>query len=231
MSSGSQNIGKWSNPIAGVGPRRSQATYTVPDDWEAETNEEEREAKQIWEEADAKAPMPQIVIAGGRPSAPPPTAFAPSMQILKRPQNASPKPTTPTAPQKSLAEREAEYKAARERIFAANSGTPSVPSTTGTMPNATGSLVTAPKTQGSAGADKAPSAKGKTEKTDKQLDTVVRQPRGPTSNSGRGFGNRRLPGGSRGGAPGGSGAQSPSSQASSPGTQTPAPSGHPQKRP
>jgi len=227
MSSGSQNIGKWSNPIAGVGPRRSHATYTVPEDWDVETNEEDRDNKQLWEEANAKAPMPQIVIAGGTSTAPPPTAFAPSMRILKRPSSASPKPTTPSTPQKSLAEREAEYKAARDRIFAAN---PGAPAPSGSTTGAAGSSGTGAKNASAAGAEKGPSTKNKPEKSDKQADTVVRQPRGPSVNSGRGFGNRRLQPGSRGVTPSGSGAQSPSSQTSSPRTQTPAPAGHAEKR-
>ncbi|KZT59267.1 hypothetical protein CALCODRAFT_199120 [Calocera cornea HHB12733] len=226
MSSGSQNIGKWSNPIAGVGPRRP-AGYTVPDDWDAETHAEDKDSREVWEEANTKAPMPQIVIAGSTSSAPPPTAFAPSMKILKRPQSASPKPAASSAPQKSLAEREAEYKAARERIFAAKPGTPS-PSSSGVgTPSSSG---TGTKGVSGAGADKTPNARSRPEKADKQLDTVVRQPRGPSSNSGRGFGNRRTQGVTRGSTPGGSGAQSPSSQAASPRTQTPAPSGHPEKR-
>ncbi|KZO89642.1 hypothetical protein CALVIDRAFT_543398 [Calocera viscosa TUFC12733] len=244
MAANGADVSTGSQPIAGVGPRRSQPTYTVPDDWEADTNEEDKDNKDIWEEAsvhpsapvvvlsfnvlcsNSKAPMPQIVIAASASPAPPPTAFAPSMRILKRPQSASPKPATAAAPQKSLAEREAEYKAARDRIFAANPGTaPSSSSTAGTSgSSSTGTRAT------SAGADKAPSAKNKLDKPDKQPDTVVRQPRGPSSNSGRGFGNRRTQGGSRGGTPGGSGAQSPSSQAATPRTQTPAPSGHLEKR-
>ena len=67
--------------------------------------------------------MPELVIASTSttPSAPVPVqALQPSMRILKRP-SASPSPSSPptadAAAPKSLAEREAQYRAARDRIF------------------------------------------------------------------------------------------------------------------
>jgi len=217
MSTGSQKIGAWNKPIAGVGPRRSQPSYSVPDDWEAESNDEDKDPRRVWEEADAKAPMPEILIAPGASAAPPPTAFAPSLRILKRPQSASPKPSGPSTPQKTLAEREAQYKAARERIFAAKpeSSNTASPSSSSTVSPSSSSTA---ETSVGAGTDKAPQSRTKSDKPD----NVVRQPRGPSSNSGKGFGNRRAQGTGTLSA-GGSGAQSPVSQASSPRTQTPAP--------
>ncbi|EJU01614.1 hypothetical protein DACRYDRAFT_22679 [Dacryopinax primogenitus] len=221
MSSGSQNIGKWSNPIAGVGARPSQPAYTVPDDWDAEPTEDKgKDVRQIWEEANSRAPMPQIIVTGGSSPAPPPTSFTPAMRILQRPQSASPKAAAAATPQKSLAEREADYKAARQRIFAANSEV---------QATSTSTSVPSTKTNNTSGTDKAPSLK-KPNRAEKQSEAVVRQPRGPGSNSGRGFRNRRTQGSSRGGTPSGSGAQSPSSHVTSR-TQTPAPSGHGEKCP
>ena len=67
--------------------------------------------------------MPQIQILSQSTVLPPAAAIMPSMRILQRPKASSPAQssasTTPSS--KTLQEREAEYKAARERIFA-NSG-------------------------------------------------------------------------------------------------------------
>lgn len=69
-----------------------------------------------------RAPMPQLVISASSTTStvsPPPAAFQPTLRILKRP-NAS-TTSSATAPssdlQKSYAEREAQYVAARQRIF------------------------------------------------------------------------------------------------------------------
>lgn len=79
-----------------------------------------------------RAPMPQLVIAPSATtptsvSAPPPAAFQPSIRILKRPSanSSSPSATPSNDPQqRSLADREAEYQAARDRIFGAQAASP-----------------------------------------------------------------------------------------------------------
>lgn len=73
---------------------------------------------EIWNAANASQPMPEIVST----STPVPAAAALSgpMRILKRPTAPSPSPLSSdrgTASPKPLADREAEYNAARERIF------------------------------------------------------------------------------------------------------------------
>jgi len=70
-----------------------------------------------------KAPMPELVISGSSTASvvpPPPAAFQPTLRILKRPTASSSNSAASAAPQdtqKSYAEREAQYQAARERIF------------------------------------------------------------------------------------------------------------------
>lgn len=68
--------------------------------------------------------MPQIQISSQSTVLPPAAAIMPSMRILQRPKSSSPaQPGNNTTPgSKSLQEREAEYKAARERIFASSGG-------------------------------------------------------------------------------------------------------------
>ncbi|KAF8312892.1 uncharacterized protein EI90DRAFT_3159824 [Cantharellus anzutake] len=67
------------------------------------------------------APMPTVIL--GAPltagsSLPPPSALGPTMRILKRPvQNSSSSSTDSVRSPQSLAEREAAYAVARERIF------------------------------------------------------------------------------------------------------------------
>ncbi|KAF9781315.1 hypothetical protein BJ322DRAFT_1080394 [Thelephora terrestris] len=105
----------------------------VPDDWDDDDEEEETDSQKIWETANSKSPMPQLVIS--RPSTsttvfspPPSTVIQAPMKILKRPtQTTTPSNTSSASPSldnKSLAEREARYQEARERIF----GGPSKPS-------------------------------------------------------------------------------------------------------
>ncbi|KAI0741703.1 hypothetical protein C8Q80DRAFT_1274091 [Daedaleopsis nitida] len=113
-------------------PRRAPlASETVRDDWDDEEDEEEEEApQQLWEEANKRAPMPELVLAGSSTSssaaiAPAAAALQPVLRILKRPTaTPSPPPSSsvstlpPDATSSSLAEREARYQAARDRIFA-----------------------------------------------------------------------------------------------------------------
>ncbi|CAE6415744.1 hypothetical protein RSOLAG22IIIB_12898 [Rhizoctonia solani] len=101
---------------------------SVPDDWDNDEPAEES-AKEIWDRANAAAPMPQIQISPQSRNVPPAAAIMPSMRILQRPKStptsSSSANQTPTST-KSLQEREADYKAARERIFA-SSGSPGSP--------------------------------------------------------------------------------------------------------
>lgn len=77
-----------------------------------------------------KAPMPEVVVSHNISSSvvsPPPAAFQPALRILKRPSpsassSSSQASIAATDLQKSYAEREAQYQAARDRIF--GEGTP-----------------------------------------------------------------------------------------------------------
>jgi SUZ domain len=113
----------------------------IPDDWDADDNEEEPDAKDLWETAympllysftphtelrgrNSRIPMPEIQLSTTSSSSgvslPPPAAFEAPLRILKRPSAAnskSPSPVTGPQPQKTFQEREAQYQAARERIF------------------------------------------------------------------------------------------------------------------
>lgn len=67
--------------------------------------------------------MPELIISSSTTSvvSPPPAAIQPTLRILKRPSSAA-SPAKSSSPsvieaKKTLAEREAEYQAARERIF------------------------------------------------------------------------------------------------------------------
>ncbi|KAB5591568.1 hypothetical protein CTheo_4997 [Ceratobasidium theobromae] len=96
---------------------------SVPDDWDNDDTTEES-PKAIWERANTAAPMPQIL--GSQSNLPPVTAIMATRQILRRPKPLSQSGTdsanrTPSN-SKSLEEREADYKAARERIFANSEG-------------------------------------------------------------------------------------------------------------
>lgn len=96
----------------------------VPDDWDNDEDEEEDNAK-VWEDANNKAPMPQLIISPSSTGTcvvpPPPAAFQPTMRILKRPspsQSASNSTTSLSLQTRNtLAEREAQYQEARNRIF------------------------------------------------------------------------------------------------------------------
>jgi hypothetical protein len=76
--------------------------------------------------AKVPAPMPTIVSASSAGHAlPPPAAFQPALRILKRPSPSSSTPgsssNSSTPDPSNLKEREAQYQAARERIFGADS--------------------------------------------------------------------------------------------------------------
>jgi len=104
---------------------RSKPTH-VPDDWDNDDEDEETDSQKIWETANTKSPMPQLVISRSSTSTtvvppPPPAIIQAPMRILKRPAPTTTPPNTSSAssspvPQ-TLAEREAKYQEARERIF------------------------------------------------------------------------------------------------------------------
>ena len=76
--------------------------------------------------------MPEVLISSSSTTAsavsPPAVAFQPQMRILKRPssQNSSSNLSSSQTPAESLAQREARYQAARERIFGGDDGSENV---------------------------------------------------------------------------------------------------------
>lgn len=123
--------------------------------------------------------MPELVISGsgtGMALPPPPAAFQPTLKILKRPATgtAPPIPAVPSSAdvQKSYAEREAKYQAARQRIFN-DAARPGVTSDTTSATAET--------------RDPQPGDTGNVK--------VIRAPRGPTADTdskpSRGFGSKR----------------------------------------
>ncbi|KAI0767231.1 hypothetical protein C8Q74DRAFT_1278994 [Fomes fomentarius] len=162
---------------------------SVRDDWDDEEEAEEEDPQQLWEEANKRAPMPELVISGSSTSgnatvSPPPAAFQPVLRILKRPtassSSVSPTPSSSSDSQVSTyAEREARYQAARERIFGDTDSSPGSPDPSN--PNTNGAEKTSP-----------PSVQ------------IAREPKGPPAQDGsispsgkgqdedfRGFRNRR----------------------------------------
>ncbi|KAH7337561.1 hypothetical protein B0J17DRAFT_718320 [Rhizoctonia solani] len=116
----SVDVPSWDTPTITL----KNDSRSVPDDWDNDEPAEES-AKAIWDRANTAAPMPQIQISSQTTNIPPVAAIMPSMRILQRPKStpasSSSANNTPTST-KSLQEREADYKAARERIFAGSGG-------------------------------------------------------------------------------------------------------------
>lgn len=79
-----------------------------------------------------RAPMPDVVLTSNSSNAPPPAALAGPMKILKRPTAATSPASSGlsnSSDASSLAQREARYKMARDRIFGSpNSSIPGTPS-------------------------------------------------------------------------------------------------------
>jgi len=125
VASTSTSSDTWDQPLQAPLPaRRAIPAQAIPDDWDNDSDEEDEgeDPQKLWENANNRAPMPQLVISASSTTStvsPPPAAFQPTLRILKRP-NAS-TTSSATAPssdlQKSYAEREAQYVAARQRIF------------------------------------------------------------------------------------------------------------------
>ncbi|PCH37584.1 hypothetical protein WOLCODRAFT_140947 [Wolfiporia cocos MD-104 SS10] len=133
-TSASTSADAWDQSLpAPAAPRRAAPAQAVPDAWDDDDDddddEEEEDPQKLWESANSKAPMPELVISGASTASvvsPPPAAFQPALRILKRPPAASSAPrassasSVPAPPElraRSYAEREAQYQAARERIF------------------------------------------------------------------------------------------------------------------
>ncbi|KAG9119592.1 hypothetical protein FRC07_005328 [Ceratobasidium sp. 392] len=165
---------------------------SVPDDWDADDPEEE-DAKQIWDRANAAAPMPQIQISSQSTTLPPVSAIMPSMRILQRPKSASPSQSSPgaTTPNgaKTMKEREAEYKAARDRIFADSSREGSPTPKRGILSRGRGG--------GGNGGGQRRGSPNSAESVGAAAAKTTREPTGPQE--GKGFGPRGRRG--RGGAP------------------------------
>ncbi|KAF8513706.1 hypothetical protein BU17DRAFT_95061 [Hysterangium stoloniferum] len=94
------------------------------DDDDDEHDEHEPQGKDLWNQANSRTPMPHIQISTTttttRIPVPPAAALQGPLRILKRPSAASsssPSPSGGAQAQKSFKEREAQYQAARERIF------------------------------------------------------------------------------------------------------------------
>ncbi|KAG2159232.1 uncharacterized protein EDB93DRAFT_273972 [Suillus bovinus] len=128
-SQGSTSADVWGQPsdYSGLGPAtksQRKPKQIVPDDWDNDEEEEEDNVK-VWEDANKKAPMPELIISPSSTGTcvvpPPPAAFQPTMRILKRPspsQSASNSTTSLSSQTRNtLAEREAQYQEARDRIF------------------------------------------------------------------------------------------------------------------
>ncbi|KAI0672463.1 hypothetical protein C8Q78DRAFT_1077981 [Trametes maxima] len=148
-STSASSSDSWGGPALAPAPRHPRElphpSNVVRDDWDDDDDNDDdtpeavaasANPQKLWEEANQRAPMPQVVIAststsGAAALSPPPVAIQPVLRILKRsPASASSSPASgSTSPgsastsssardtSASYAEREARYQAARERIF------------------------------------------------------------------------------------------------------------------
>ncbi|KAJ7141604.1 hypothetical protein C8R46DRAFT_1135366 [Mycena filopes] len=118
---------EWEQPVQSTSARRPPIPRTVipvSDDWEDDDEESEpqnaEDNQRIWENANARAPMPNLIVSSSSlaAAAPPAAALQPKMRILKRPTNSAPAAPAPaTTGGETLKEREVRYQAARDRIF------------------------------------------------------------------------------------------------------------------
>jgi hypothetical protein len=155
----------------------------VPDNWDDDDVEEEEQAPQtVWDAANKEAPMPEILrsaTASTSTATPPPTtAFQPSLRILKRPSpSVTLSPSSPSPQQlETLAQKEARYQAARERIFGDEA------------------VQDDGNSNGSTSKKSPQSSKGSSSTVKADSVIVSRHPTGPGSTDGsspRGFGNRK----------------------------------------
>ncbi|KAG2347022.1 hypothetical protein BDR05DRAFT_958464 [Suillus weaverae] len=123
----SDHFGQSSYPPGASTKSQRKPQQVVPDDWD--DDEDEEDSAKVWEDANNKAPMPELIISPSSTGTcvvpPPPAAFQPTMRILKRPspsQSASNSTTSLSSQTRNtLAEREAQYQEARNRIFGTTS--------------------------------------------------------------------------------------------------------------
>ncbi|KAH9937815.1 uncharacterized protein BXZ73DRAFT_100029 [Epithele typhae] len=201
----------WGSPSASTPPtvlqrRPLQPATAIRDDWDDEHEEVDtrEDPQKLWEDANQRAPMPELVIAhssthGPSAASPPPAAFQPVLRILKRPTSGSgspvPSPASSSsgspAPDNSYAAREARYQAARERIFGDASPGASTPNLQTSPAPSSASTSTAPRSPPLGGGP--PQIRGAPPAVQ-----IAREPRGPPVNSaspdsgqGQGFGGRR----------------------------------------
>jgi len=132
---------EFSSQPQGPKVRNPKLKHVVPDSWDDDNDETSSPSshpqasngplsstnnltnKEIWDAAERAAPMPTVILSSSITSnnLPPPSALGEKMRILKRPSD-SPHTKSPSrinsggGPQ-SLAEREAAYAVARNRIF------------------------------------------------------------------------------------------------------------------
>ncbi|KZV75612.1 hypothetical protein PENSPDRAFT_680846 [Peniophora sp. CONT] len=115
----------WDSPVASSSTpvAIARAPVAIKDDWDDSEESEPEDSKKIWEAANTKAPLPQLVATPtSTSSAPalPSGAFAAPIRILKRTPTGSGSSTPSTASQQpTYADKKAQYDAARQRIFAA----------------------------------------------------------------------------------------------------------------
>ncbi|KAI0634049.1 hypothetical protein C8Q77DRAFT_1109605 [Trametes polyzona] len=177
-SSAPPNSDSWGGPVKTTILARAPNASAAPvrDDWDEDEDEaaqqESEDPQRLWEEANQRAPMPQVVIANTSTSvtaalSPPPAALQPVLRILKRPSASSPNPSpsatgssspgsgssTSIASQlgtpQSYAAREAAYHAARERIFGESTReSPTATTKSGQQPAASASVPIAREPKG-----------------------------------------------------------------------------------
>ncbi|KAH7101197.1 hypothetical protein BKA62DRAFT_703867 [Auriculariales sp. MPI-PUGE-AT-0066] len=144
---------------------------------------------EIWDAANTEQRMPDIIPSSTLASSPVPTAaFTGPMRILKRPA-ASSNPSgnaSPTPSAKPLADREAEYQAARERIFGSGNTGGDSPKSSSEPPSRSQSQ--SRNSNGRRDSNRSQSGSGSQQRGQQ----VSRQPRGPSSNSGFGNGGQRM---------------------------------------
>jgi len=122
----SDNVDSWGQSSSAPAPvtrKKPASRQIVPDDWDNDLEDDTLDNKQIWEEANTKPRMPEIIASSATSSAiaPPAAAFDAPLRILKRPSPDTNSSTSSIPSHKSFAKREADYQAARERIFSSAS--------------------------------------------------------------------------------------------------------------
>ncbi|GBE83625.1 hypothetical protein BKA93DRAFT_771492 [Sparassis latifolia] len=190
-------------PIPPRAQRRVASVQPTPEAWDDEDDEEE-DQQALWENANNKAPMPELVISASSTTSvvsPPPAAIQPTLRILKRPTNSQlPSSSAPgSETMKSYAEREAEYQAARQRIFQESTLNGRSVNNAARVPSANsreGSSASSP----SSGRDSSSASSVKIIRDPhgpSSLPGAGSQPRSPGSQQPRGFSARRNPKGSQ----------------------------------